>query len=79
MTYDELLKARRIHQEKVSVEEVEHAIRRAERDLKSARVMMAEDRDWGFAIAYDAVLQASRAFMFAQGFRTASNESDKKR
>jgi len=37
----------------------------------------ARNADWGFAIAYDAVLQASRAFMFAQGYRPASKESHK--
>ena len=38
---------------------------------------MGQDWDWGFAVAYDAVLQASRAYMFARGFRPASNESHK--
>jgi len=77
MKYDELLNSRQIHKEKVSRVEVEHALERAERDLKTARIIIAQDRDWGFAVAYDAVLQASRALMFAQGFRPASNESHK--
>lgn len=38
---------------------------------------MASDWDWGFAIAYNAVLQASRAYMFSQGFRPASVEGHK--
>jgi len=45
--------------------------------LKTARTLIDRDRDWSFAVAYDAVLQASRAYMFAQGFRPASNESHK--
>ena len=77
MKYDELLNSRRIHREQVSQVEIERALNRAERDLKTARMIMGQDRDWGFAVAYDAVLQASRAFMFAQGFRPASNESHK--
>lgn len=77
MVYDELIKARRIHPEKVSPSEIKKAISRAERDLKTARITMANDRDWAYAIAYDAVLQASRAYMFAQGFRPASAESHK--
>ncbi len=77
MEYDELLTSRRIREEKVSRLEIEHALDRAERDLKTARMIIAQDRDWGFAVAYDAVLQASRAYMFAQGFRPASNESHK--
>ena len=77
MEYDELLNSRRIRREEVSHVEVEHALERAERDLQTARTLIEQDRDWGFAVAYDAVLQASRAYMFAQGFRPASNESHK--
>ena len=77
MEYDELLNSRRIREEKVSRVEVKHALERAERDLQTARMLMEQDRDWSFAVAYDAVLQASRAYMFAQGFRPASNESHK--
>jgi uncharacterized protein (UPF0332 family) len=77
MPYDELLRTRRIRKEAISKKEVGRAPARAERDLRTARVVMAEDWDWGFAIAYDAVLQASRAFMFAQGYRPESKESHK--
>jgi uncharacterized protein (UPF0332 family) len=38
---------------------------------------MAGDWDWGFAVAYNAVLQASRAYMFAQGYRPAGAEGHK--
>ena len=77
MKYDELLNSRRIRKEKASPAEIERALNRAERDLKTAQTLMAQDWDWGFAVAYDAVLQASRAYMFAQGFRPASSESHK--
>ena len=77
MKYDELLNSRRIRKEKVSRVEIEHALDRAERDLKTAQTLIDRDCDWSFAVAYDAVLQASRAYMFAQGFRPASSESHK--
>lgn len=77
MEYDELLNSRRIRKEKVSRVEVENALERAERDLQTARELIERDRDWSFAVAYDAVLQVSRAYMFAQGFRPASSESHK--
>ena len=77
MTIEELLAEGRIRRQKVSRGEIGRALERAERDLKTAHKIMAEDWDWGFAVAYDAVLQASRAYMFAQGFRPASNESHK--
>ena len=77
MEYDELLKSGRIRKEKVSRLEVERAVERAARDLQTARELIERDLDWSFAVAYDAVLQASRAYMFAQGFRPASSESHK--
>lgn len=77
MKYDNLLKSGKIKEQQVSSGEVERALSRAERDLKTARSVMAGDWDWGFAIAYNAVLQASRAFMFAEGYRPASHEGHK--
>jgi len=77
MRYDDLLKRRRIRRERISKEEIRRALERAERDLKTARKVMASDWDWGFSIAYNTVLQASRAYMFAQGYRPASAEAHK--
>lgn len=72
MKYDELLKSRGIRKAKISRQEIIRAMQRAERDLKTARKIMPEDWDWGFAVAYNAVLQASRAYMFDQGYRPSS-------
>jgi uncharacterized protein (UPF0332 family) len=77
MKYDELLRSGRIRREKISKTEIRQAVERAARDLKTARMIMAADWDWGFAVTYNAVLQASRAYMFAQGFRPASVETHK--
>jgi uncharacterized protein (UPF0332 family) len=77
MKFDELVRAGRIRKEKVSSAEVRQALERAERDLKTARKIMAADWDWGFAVAYNAILQASRAYMFAHGYRPASAEGHK--
>jgi uncharacterized protein (UPF0332 family) len=44
------------------------------RDLSSARRLLAEDRDWAFAIAYNAVLQAGRALMLREGYRPTTGE-----
>jgi len=77
MKYDELLSSRRVRRERISPGEVTQALERAERDLKTARKIMAEDWDWGFAVAYNAVLQASRAYMFNQGYRPAAAQGHK--
>ncbi len=75
--YEDLLNADRIHKEKVSRTEIKRALERSSRDLKTAKKIMAEDWDWGFAVAYNAVLQASRAYMFSQGYRPASTQGHK--
>jgi len=77
MKYDDLLESGRIRKQKVSKAEIHQAIERAERDLKTARMIMAADWDWGFAVAYNAILQASRAYMFAEGYRPAAAEGHK--
>lgn len=38
---------------------------------------MAHDWDWGFAVTYNAVFQASRAYMFSKGFRPGTREAHK--
>lgn len=77
MKFDDLLKSGRIHRAKVSPSEIRQVMERAGRDLKTARKIMAEDWDWGFAVAYNAILQASRAYMFSLGYRAASAEGHK--
>ena len=77
MSLDELLRAGRVRRATISRREIEEAMKRAARDLRTARKIMAEDRDWGFAVTYNAVLQASRAWMFAQGYRPAAAEGHK--
>ena len=77
MKYDDLLQSGRVRKQKVSKAEIRRALQRAERDLKTARKIMPSDCDWGFAVAYKAILQASRAYMFALGYRPASTEGHK--
>ena len=51
MKYEELLNSRRIREQEFSVEEIHRALDRAKRDLRTAENIMAEDLDWGFAVA----------------------------
>jgi uncharacterized protein (UPF0332 family) len=77
MALDDLLRSGRIRREAVSAAEIQQALRLADRDLRVARKLMAEEPDWGFAVAYNAVLQAARAFMFTRGYRPTSAEGHK--
>jgi uncharacterized protein (UPF0332 family) len=77
MAIDNLLRSGRIRREAVSPAEIRDALKLADRDLRVARKLMAEELDWGFAVAYNAVLQAGRAYMFAKGYRPATAEGHK--
>ena len=77
MKIDELLRKRKIRRHKASPEEIEHLLELADRDIRMARLIMAEDWDWAFSIAYNAVLQSARALMYSRGFRPAAEQGHK--
>ena len=50
----------------------------SERDIKVAKENFKnKDYDWAFSIAYNAVLQAGRSFMFTKGYKTRGAEQHK--
>jgi uncharacterized protein (UPF0332 family) len=74
---EDLIRDKRIRKIKVPPSEIKRVLERARRDLNTASKVLPEDSDWGFAIAYNAILQASRAYMFYMGYRPASAEGHK--
>ena len=70
MKYEHLIKENKIKQEKAYPGEIEDLFSLAERDLKTAKFIVAQDWDWAFAVAYNSVLQASHAYMLSEGFRS---------
>jgi uncharacterized protein (UPF0332 family) len=77
MNIEELLKKRRIHRHRASPGEIDRLLELADRDIRMARLIMAEDWDWAFSIAYNAVLQSARAYMYSQGYRPAAEQGHK--
>lgn len=77
MPFEALLRQRKIHPHRATQEEIGRVIALADRDIRMARRVLAEDWDWAFSIAYNAVLQAARAFMYSQGFRPAAEQGHK--
>lgn len=77
MTIDKLLEEGKLHQFKATEDEIEKPLEIARRDLSVAEKIFAENFDWCFSIAYNAVLQACRAYMFFSGYRPASVEMHK--
>ncbi len=77
MQIDDLLRKRKIHPHRASREEIERLLQLADRDIRMARFTIAEDWDWAFSIAYNAVLQSARAYMYSRGFRPAAEQGHK--
>lgn len=69
MPYEELRNRGRIRPYAASGKEVERLLSIAKRDLSTAEAILSEDPDWSYNIAYNAILQSSRALMFSKGFR----------
>ena len=78
MTCDELLNKGVLKRVRVSPSQVKEMLGLAKRDIKAAKIMMATDRDWAFSMAYNAVLQATRALMLSKGYRPAGGEGQHK-
>jgi uncharacterized protein (UPF0332 family) len=75
MPYEQLVQQGRIKPYKARPEEIQKLLKLAARDLATAERNLADDHDWAYTIAYNAVLQAARALMFAKGFRPRGAES----
>jgi uncharacterized protein (UPF0332 family) len=78
MSYEELLNKGLIKRFKASPSQVKNRIELAKRDIRAARLMMANDRDWASSMAYNAILQATRALIFYKGFRPSTGEGQHK-
>nr|MDO8134023.1 HEPN domain-containing protein [Candidatus Njordarchaeum guaymaensis] len=75
MSLEELLRSRAISRIKPNHNLALGAIRRAKRDVDTARTLIENEKfDWSLAVAYNAMLQAGRALMFEKGYRPSSSE-----
>jgi uncharacterized protein (UPF0332 family) len=69
MGYKELLAKNLIKPFKAKDQQIKKQMDLASRDLKVAKAMLGVNNDWTYSIAYNAILQAVRALMYAEGFR----------
>jgi uncharacterized protein (UPF0332 family) len=77
MSIERLVQAGSIHPFRATSDEVDKALQVARRDLALAENILSESLDWSYSIAYNAVLQACRAYMFHLGYRPASSAAHK--
>ncbi len=77
MSIESLVQEGSIHPFRATREEISKVMEIAKRDLAEAEKIQGTSLDWTFSIAYNAVLQACRAYMFHMGYRPASSEAHK--
>ncbi|MDP3566398.1 HEPN domain-containing protein [Sediminibacterium sp.] len=58
-----------------SDQQVQESLKLAERDLETAIIMLNQNYDWAFNIAYNSILQSTRALMYNKGYRASSQNS----
>ena len=77
ISIETLVREGSVHPFRATREEIAKVMDIARRDLAEAEKIRGSSLDWAFSIAYNAVLQASRAYMFHMGYRPASSEAHK--
>lgn len=72
MPYSRLLRERRIRKHRTNAQEIANLFEVMKRDLADASItQLSPDRR--FATAYNAVLQAAKAIMYCEGYRTGGS------
>jgi uncharacterized protein (UPF0332 family) len=69
MGYEALLAKKLIKPFKARDQQIKRQMELVIRDLKVAKAMLGVNNDWTYSIAYNGILQAVRALMYAKGFR----------
>ena len=69
--YSGLEESRRIRSGRFSNKQIFDCLALSKRDLNTAKKVLKENQDWAFNIAYNAMLQASKALMYSKGFRSS--------
>lgn len=71
MSYDDLEAEGLVRKAPIDQKRVMDSLDLAKRDIATAESVINESHDWAYTIAYNAMLQASRALMFSLGYRPA--------
>lgn len=77
MIYEKFLKDSLIKKEKPDFKQIECQIKRANKDLKTAEANLLIDLTWAFAIAYHAMMRASKALIYSKGYLPTAKKSHK--
>ena len=77
MIYEKFLKDNLIKKEKPDFKQISYQLKRAQKDLTTAEANLSIDLTWAFAIAYHAMMRASKALMYSKGYLPTAKRSHK--
>lgn len=77
MIYEKFLKDNLIKKEKPDFKQIAYQLKRAQKDLTTAEANLSIDLTWAFAIAYHAMMRASKALMYSKGYLPTAKRSHK--
>jgi uncharacterized protein (UPF0332 family) len=69
MAYEELRERGLVEEARPDFRQVSRLLARALQDLSTARANVSIDKEWAYAIAYQAMLRAAKAIVMAEGWR----------
>lgn len=71
MPFDAYVKRGLLKRQRANFTQIEQQLRRAQRDLRTARLIVEQDPSWAATMAYQAMLRAGRALLFSKGYLPA--------
>jgi len=77
MSYEKFLKDNLIKEERPDLKQITHQLKRAQKDLTTAEANLTIDLTWAFAIAYHAMMRASKALIYSKGYLPTAKKSHK--
>lgn len=77
MSYERFLRDKLIKKQTPDFKQIEHQLKRARKDLKTAELNLSIDLTWAFAIAYHAMMRAGKALMYSKGYLPTALRSHK--
>lgn len=69
MNYNTLKEMGIVEEGTAEISEIVDLIRRAERDVKTGKLLQDKDEEWAFVISYLAMSRSARALIMAEGLR----------
>lgn len=77
MIYEKFLRDNLIKKERPDFKQIAYQLKRSQKDLMTAEANLLIDLTWAFAIAYHAMMRASKALMYSRGYLPTAKRSHK--